>query len=555
MRKRIYFLMLILFLVPFLGKAALDVKSVKSYGGSGDDLFNDVIATLDGFVAVGGAKGGDFASRGGEDAVIVKFDKDGNEVWKSSFGGNAGDRFNAVIESNGYIAVGVTKSNDAGFGNLSYWSPLAVKFDVNGKVLWSKVYQQKFDSVYAGINVSSKGFVISGRKSTSDKNSCTNAMITVIDNEGNEKQRALYGGNGAFFARTIDTGDGFVSFGATTKEGCEGAGLEVKGSKDFLIAKFDNNLKLQWAKTYGGTLTDQIYDGIKVADGYLVSGYTESKDFEGIANTKQAAILMKLDNNGNKLWVKTLGGTGLNTFDGLMIADEHIVVTGSAEDLGAFTKSKGSTDGIIFKYDLKGELKEQFSFGGSGSDEIFKLARNGQTYAVVGLTTSNDLKVVTNKGGRDAVIFFLGEALNKNLITIASNKNVEIKIKEDIAKIKPGDLVNLIVKARRGQKIKKLFYRVKESGIEVEITGNKFELPNHEIVIDALVEKNILEKETKKKKSSGLIIFLVILILVVMLFGGYFLWKLFKAHKSDNNDEISPEKVDTPDDEGFNYYI
>ena len=93
-------------------------KWVSKIDGNGEEEFLDVEKTSDGgYIAVGYTTSTNISgltNKGGEDAIIVKYDANGNEQWKKSVGGSKNDRYSGVIEiTNGtYIAVGTIYSTD-----------------------------------------------------------------------------------------------------------------------------------------------------------------------------------------------------------------------------------------------------------------------------------------------------------------------------------------------------------------------------------------------------------------------------------------------------------
>lgn len=78
------------------------------------------------------------------------------------------------------------------------------------------------------------------------------------------------------------------------------------GSFDACLFKLDTNGNLQWNKTFGGTQDDGATFVLQTIDGgYILSGFTYSNVPGG------DAWLIKTDANGNELWNKTFGGTGI----------------------------------------------------------------------------------------------------------------------------------------------------------------------------------------------------------------------------------------------------
>lgn len=92
-------------------------------------------------------------------------------------------------------------------------------------------------------------------------------------------------------------------------------------SLDFFICKFDTSGTLLWTKTLGGPAFDSATD-ITVDDDcniYICGSFSDSVDFDPGPNINQLishantdAFLLKLDSVGNFVWVRQLGGGGIN---------------------------------------------------------------------------------------------------------------------------------------------------------------------------------------------------------------------------------------------------
>src|SRR5947209_1450394 len=91
----------------------------------------------------------------------------------------------------------------------------------------------------------------------------------------------------------------------------------------FLLSNAYSQIAVKWTKNFGGSSADQIgivsnyYDApnhsiIKTQDGgYAMVGYSTSSNLDAISNYGANDILfIKADNNGNKLWSKSFGGSG-----------------------------------------------------------------------------------------------------------------------------------------------------------------------------------------------------------------------------------------------------
>jgi hypothetical protein len=105
------------------------------------------------------------------DAVVIKTDKDGNEVWRRTFGGVEDDeaRSVALTLDGGYIIAGKTLSFGPGPVNYTYswqWEDVfLIKLDANGNTVWQKVKGHRPNSSDGGASVyavSDGGYIVTG---------------------------------------------------------------------------------------------------------------------------------------------------------------------------------------------------------------------------------------------------------------------------------------------------------------------------------------------------------------------------------------------------------
>ena len=104
-----------------------------------------------------------------------------------------------------------------------------------------------------------------------------------------------------------------------------------------------------WDKTFGGSQNDEVFSGIKTADGSCaVCGYTESKGAGGYD-----AWIAKLDENGEMVWDKTFGGSDEDVARCIIQAEDGGYV------LAGYTESKGAGryDAWVVKLDENGNLE------------------------------------------------------------------------------------------------------------------------------------------------------------------------------------------------------
>lgn len=121
------------------------VQWTEVWGSSANDFLHDLIATSDGGYLMSGYRR-DFTST--YEAVLVKFDATGTVQWSSIYDNALGDeQLNDVVEvADGYVAVGNTTSSGAGSRDA-----LILKVDFNGNQLWSRTYGSAGSEFSAGI--------------------------------------------------------------------------------------------------------------------------------------------------------------------------------------------------------------------------------------------------------------------------------------------------------------------------------------------------------------------------------------------------------------------
>ena len=183
--------------------------------------------------------------------------------------------------------------------------------------------------------------------------------------------------------------------------------LTSNGSEDIYISKFDNAGNLLWAKSIGGAYsTDKSY-AIETdqAGNVIVSGvFHGTVDFDPGPATNNITgsidgFLLKLDANGNFIWVKIIGGNPMGhpnlhgmTLDG----NDNIFLTGNFQgtvdfdpgtgtaNLTSVGSSIGGQDIFVLKLDSLGNYEWVKHIGGNYNDNF------GNSIAV-----DNDGNVIT----------------------------------------------------------------------------------------------------------------------------------------------------------------
>ena len=178
----------------------------------------------------------------------------------------------------------------------------------------------------------------------------------------------------------IQTSDGgYVVAGDTESKGA--------GKYDAWVIKLDNEGNKVWDKTYGGRDYDWADLIIQTTDGgYAIAGVTYSK-----SAGKSDFWVIKLDNQGNIIWEKTYGGRDDDwAYSIIQTTDGGYVIAGKTE-----SKVAGVTDAWIIKLDHEGNIIWDQTYGGSGCDvACFIIQTIDGVYIVAGITNFYDIWVI-----------------------------------------------------------------------------------------------------------------------------------------------------------------
>ncbi len=403
----------------------LEVVFTKTYGGSQDDSFQDVIATSDGgFAALGYSQSvdGDITDNTTQVNMywVVKTDADGNIQWSKTYGGSADDRGQQILQTNdgGYALVGFAKSSDGdATQNAGFADQWIVKLDSSGEIQWQKSFGfSGSDQAFSIIQTTDGGYftagfldvTASGGAGDEGRHGVGEFWGHKLDANGNLIWRRYFGGtnNDRAYAVVETQDEGLLLVGAT--ESTDFDITESKGSYDFWAVKLDLQGNLLWQKNYGGSEIDIAYAVTKTQDGnFLLVGDTRSTDGD-VTNFKGAADvwLVKIDGQGNLLWQKTLGGASFDTARDATTQGNGFVVTGASRSTeGDLTENKGQTDFWIMQLDGTGDILWQKTIGGDDLDFGYGITVSGsRSIFVAGDTQSTSEDIIENKGGTDAVL-------------------------------------------------------------------------------------------------------------------------------------------------------
>lgn len=305
------------------------------FGGPGLDRCNSVIQTTDGGYLFAGTSGSDIggqkqtANRGVDDYWVVKTDANGLLQWEQTYGGADFEILSAVIQTpdGGYLLGGMSASDigneksEPNLGGLDFWF---VKIDPNGNLLWDKTIGGSAEERLNTMQIAPDGnFLLAGSTQSDVGDDITIPSIGIKDFwfvkvsaiDGSIIWQRRYGGGQVeeliAFEQTLDGGF-FLCGGSNSDISPWKSENSRAGSIDMWGLKIDADGNYEWDVTFGGDQLDNCYALKQNSAGFFMLGGFSGSDV-GPDKTEPNRggwdyWVVYIDENGNKLWDRTIGG-------------------------------------------------------------------------------------------------------------------------------------------------------------------------------------------------------------------------------------------------------
>jgi hypothetical protein len=327
---------------------------VQIYGEDQENMGSDVLQAADGgYFIVGGASQAP-GSRQYGGVYLLRTDIDGQVLWQKVYGGKEYDAgWSAVqVQDGGLVIAGDTASFGAG-GMDAY----LIKVDQDGNELWSKTFGTALDEQITSVRQTLDGGFLLVGDSVDPKD--------IVADPGAAGYAGLAGRSNIYLVRTDRDGNSIwskafasqdniiASTGFATLDG----GFVIlatilyypKNDNDIYLLKVNANGDEVWSRTWQeGALSG--YDMIQTSDGSLViTGFDESSDPDA-----SDILLVKVDAKGNELWRNHFGKPNIYEMgDGVIETS-----TGNYVVLGSSVRSlySGNADILLVSVDKDGKL-------------------------------------------------------------------------------------------------------------------------------------------------------------------------------------------------------
>ncbi len=346
-------------------------------------------------------------------AIIVLFSFGGIcdkfHAWEKTYGGPGDEEGHSIIALNDYSYYIVAGKTNS-FGSGGF-DVYLIKIDDDGDLLWERTYGGERDDWGESVcEAQDGGYLIAGCTASYGAGGYDVYLIKVAEDGGLEWTKT-YGGSGDDFGHeVIVTRDGgYLVVGSTRSYGA--------GGEDVYLLKLDGNGDTVWVRVLGGAGDDCGYSVVQVSDGsYVVVGSTTSEGSGG-----KDVYLVKISEHGNFIWSRTYGGVEDDEgYDVRCAAVAGFILTGYTQSFGS-----GGADVYVVKADSIGKREWEGYYGGEGDDcGIVILERAREEYLVAGWSSNGDcdMYLLRLKSDEDPGVADIGyEGLEKCFVALLTS--------------------------------------------------------------------------------------------------------------------------------------
>ena len=292
--------------------------------------------------------------------------------WQADFGTPGQDyprRIYATADG-GYVFGGEK------YSNTNYWDFWIVRMDANGNKIWEKTIGRRDSESFGDLKpLSDGGIIVGGGRYVNDDD--YQFLLMRLDPNGNVLWEQTYGGAGIDIIDSLDvTADGgFILGGRSDSPADINKTAASYGRYDYWLVRVDAMGNKLWDRSFGGTDYDWIGQVLSLGDGgFLASGtsYSGSDGNKTSPNFGEGdAWLLRLDAQGDKIWERSLGGSGQDGGNVLVLPQGGFLFAGYSGSPPSGNKTSGQFgggDAWVVRLDANGAVLWDASYGGFGND-------------------------------------------------------------------------------------------------------------------------------------------------------------------------------------------
>jgi hypothetical protein len=317
----------------------------RTFGGNNADTAPNIIPTSDkGFVIIGNSftfLGGNKKAEG-TGSWIVKIDSSGNKQWEKAGAISAVQRAIKLADK-GYFVAG-------SYFNATNFDLRITRLDSLGNIVWTKSINSAENEDVGGLLEASNGdLFLAGTRTIGGNN--TEYFLLKMNSSGTQIYDRIYSVSGSeTLTGIVPTSDGNVILAGISNSGINGEKQTAQvGANDIWLLKVNTqNSNKIWDKTFGGTANESlrsiITDG---TSGFILSSHSDSPLSGDKSETQIGGNdfwVFKIDNDGNKIWDKTLGTTLNDNNPNVIISNDNQLLL-----FGTNSTSFGTEDFYLMK--------------------------------------------------------------------------------------------------------------------------------------------------------------------------------------------------------------
>ena len=314
---------------------------------------------------------------------LIKFNNEGNELWRKEIVGSKQDSVKDIIELNNgdFILAGNSKSFIGENPNYDN-NIILIKFNKDGDELWAKIIHLGYDYISGIVKLDNDDFIISGNSKIGKDNYL---IVTKFNTEGKKKWFKTFKMNGDKSKSTALTilndnslillgdiynknySDDYNSFLVKFSEGgvvewtkiidfdSNALTSDISGTKDggfiftgvnekseitkgdIFVVKFTQSGDLDWNKKIDFKFNDIVSKIIELKKGgYILSG--RSYDYTGLSY--EDLVLIKVSEEGIIDWFKIMNNTGNGDLRNVKeLNNSELIFIGDTNAYGGYNRS------------------------------------------------------------------------------------------------------------------------------------------------------------------------------------------------------------------------
>jgi hypothetical protein len=402
-----YFLSGLILLLSFNSVNALppdpSLLYCSYFGGSHSDDVSDIAVDNDGNIYICGATQSldlpttpgahqeNFAGSGNFEGFVVKYSSNYELEWCTYFGGVGSDIVNSIFCSDGKVFITGETNSPNGIATIG-----------------------SLDNTLAG----------------------GDCFVACFDDLGELVWSTYFGGPGTDVGMNIlvdNSNDIYVIGGTNSLSGIATDGayqIELLGNQNAFLLKIDENVQIEWATYFGGSVLESGSNIEIDSNGFLyIAGVTQSPDGIAFGNSFLAShqgsndcFVSCFTNAGDLVWSTYYGGSNSELVRDIAIKDSVILLLGTTRSESGITfesnayqptYSGGSNDGFLLELSLEGDFLYSTYLGGTGQDEFWDIDVLDNSYYLTAQTSSPEQVTADAfqqdvQGTYDALIMLFG---------------------------------------------------------------------------------------------------------------------------------------------------